>query len=102
MTDLLVSHRGLNEALWNGSKVQAIAKDRKKTQRQKRKEEVSKDNEAKSLRKRQRTEEIQEYKGMETKWERREEARREDKSVLVKIQGRLWREAIITIHQDNK
>lgn len=38
----------------------------------------------------------------ETKWERREDARREDKSALVKIQGRQWRGAIITIHQDNK
>lgn len=34
--------------------------------------------------------------------ERGEAMRREDKSALVKIQGRRWRGAIITIHQDNK
>lgn len=50
----------------------------------------------------QHREEIYIHSGRKRKPTREEETRREDKSALVKIQGRRWRGAIITIHQDNK
>lgn len=61
------------------------------------------ENEVKPLRIRQQHRRyIHIHRGRKRDPKRGEEKRREDKSALVKIQGRRWRRAIITIHQDNK
>lgn len=98
--------------------METIAKDRKKrrrrdevrqhakleTDRNTKRERVRsrRENEAKPPRMNNSTEEIYIHRGRKRDPKRGEETRREDKSALVKIQGRRWRGAIITIHQDNK